>query len=313
MRLLVTGGAGFIGSNFVHYWLRKNPKGEIVDIDKFTYAADKRNLDGVDGNRHALVVGDIAEPEIINKLVRDIDAVVNFAAETHVDNSIRDSAPFVHSNIVGVRVLLEAVRKYEKRFHQVSTDEVYGSLGLNSRKKFSETSPYNPRNPYAATKAAADHLVRAYCNTYGTDATISNCSNNFGPRQHVEKLIPKTIRSAERSMRVAVYGSGRQVRDWIYVYDHCTAIDLILKKGVPGETYLVSAGNMRCNMDVVREILDLLDRPHRLVKHVRDRPGHDAMYALNSGKIRRELGWKPEFGFENALKYTIQWYLACGR
>jgi dTDP-glucose 4,6-dehydratase len=313
MRLLVTGGAGFIGSNFVHYWLRKNPKGEIVDIDKFTYAADKRNLDGVDGNRHALVVGDIAEPEIINKLVRDIDAVVNFAAETHVDNSIRDSAPFVHSNIVGVRVLLEAVRKYEKRFHQVSTDEVYGSLGLNSRKKFSETSPYNPRNPYAATKAAADHLVRAYCNTYGTDATISNCSNNFGPRQHVEKLIPKTIRSAERSMRVAVYGSGRQVRDWIYVYDHCTAIDLILKKGVPGETYLVSAGNMRCNMDVVREILDLLDRPHRLVKHVRDRPGHDAMYALNSGKIRRELGWKPEFGFENALKDTIQWYLACGR
>jgi len=307
LKLLVTGGAGFIGSNFIHYWLKKYKKDEIINLDKMTYAANPKNLEGLPEDRHKLVVGDIADAELVNKLVKDVDAIVNFAAESHVDNSINNSEPFIHSNIVGVHVLLEAAKKYEKRFHQISTDEVYGSLPLNSTKKFNEHTPYNPRNPYAATKAAADHLVMAYVNTYKLNATISNCSNNFGPRQHPEKLIPKTITNALQNKPIPIYGNGMQVRDWIYVEDHCSAIDLILKKGEIGEKYLISAENERHNIDVVKSILKLLNKPNSLIQYVADRPGHDVRYALEPKKIK-ELGWKPKYKFDEALKNTVKWY-----
>ena len=307
MKLLVTGGAGFIGSNFIHYWLKKYKKDEIINLDKMTYAANPKNLEGLPEDRHKLVVGDIADAELVNKLVKDVDAIVNFAAESHVDNSINNSEPFIHSNIVGVHVLLEAARKYEKRFHQISTDEVYGSLPLNSTKRFNEHTPYNPRNPYAATKAAADHLVMAYVNTYKLDATISNCSNNFGPRQHPEKLIPKAITNALQNKPIPIYGNGMQVRDWIYVEDHCSAIDLILKKGEIGEKYLISAENERHNIDVVKSILKLLNKPNSLIQYVADRPGHDVRYALDPKKIK-ELGWKPKYKFDEALENAVKWY-----
>ena len=307
MKLLVTGGAGFIGSNFIHYWLKKYKKYEIINLDRMTYAANPKNLEGLPEDRHKLVVGDIADAELVNKLVKDVDAIVNFAAESHVDNSINNSGPFIHSNIVGVHVLLEAARKYEKRFHQISTDEVYGSLPLNSTKKFNENTPYNPRNPYAATKAAADHLVIAYVNTYKLNATISNCSNNFGPRQHPEKLIPKAITNALQNKPIPIYGNGMQIRDWIYVEDHCSAIDLILKEGEIGKKYLISAENERHNIDVVKSILKLLNKPQSLIQYVADRPGHDVRYALEPKKIK-ELGWKPNYKFYEALKNTVKWY-----
>ena len=307
IKILVTGGAGFIGSNFIHYWLKKYKKDEIINLDKMTYAANPKNLEGLPEDRHRLVVGDIADAELVNKLVKDVDAIVNFAAESHVDNSINNSEPFIHSNIVGVHVLLEAARKYEKRFHQISTDEVYGSLPLNSAKRFNEHTPYNPRNPYAATKAAADHLVLAYVNTYKLNATISNCSNNFGPRQHSEKLIPKAITNALQGRPIPIYGNGMQVRDWIYVEDHCSAIDLILKKGEIGEKYLVSAENELHNIDVVKSILKILNKPNSLIQYVADRPGHDVRYALEPKKIK-ELGWKPKYKFGEALENTVKWY-----
>jgi len=307
LKLLVTGGAGFIGSNFIHYWLKKYKKDEIINLDKMTYAANPKNLEGLPKDRHKLIVGDIANAKLVNKIVKDVDAIVNFAAETHVDRSITNPKPFIHSNIVGVYVLLEAVKRYEKRFHQISTDEVYGSLPLNSRKKFNEATPYNPRNPYAATKAAADHLVMAYVNTYKIKATISNCSNNFGPRQNPEKLIPKTITNALQNKPIPIYGNGMQVRDWIYVEDHCSAIDLILKKGEIGEKYLISAENEMHNIDVVKSILKMLNKPESLIQHVEDRPGHDVRYALEPKKIK-ELGWKPKYKFNEALKITIEWY-----
>jgi len=308
LKLLVTGGAGFIGSNFIHYWLKKYKKYEIINLDRMTYAANPKNLEGLPEDRHKLVVGDIADAELVNKLVKDVDAIVNFAAESHVDNSINNSGPFIHSNIVGVHVLLEAARKYEKRFHQISTDEVYGSLPLNSTKKFNENTPYNPRNPYAATKAAADHLVIAYVNTYKLNATISNCSNNFGPRQHPEKLIPKAITNALQNKPIPIYGNGMQIRDWIYVEDHCSAIDLILKEGEIGKKYLISAENERHNIDVVKSILKLLNKPQSLIQYVADRPGHDVRYALEPKKIK-ELGWKPKYKFDEALKNTVKWYV----
>jgi dTDP-glucose 4,6-dehydratase len=307
LKLLVTGGAGFIGSNFIHYWLKKYKKDEIINLDKMTYAADPKNLEGLPKDRHKLIIGDIADAKLVNEIVKDVDIIVNFAAETHVDRSITNPKPFIHSNIVGVYVLLEAAKKYEKRFHQISTDEVYGSLPLNSRKKFNEATPYNPRNPYAATKAAADHLVMAYVNTYKIKATISNCSNNFGPRQNPEKLIPKTITNALQNKPIPIYGNGMQVRDWIYVEDHCSAIDLILKKGEIGEKYLISAENEMHNIDVVKSILKMLNKPESLIQHVEDRPGHDVRYALEPKKIK-ELGWKPKYKFNEALKITIEWY-----
>jgi len=308
MRLLVTGGAGFIGANFIHYWNGRHPRDEIINIDKLTYAADLHNLDGISRNRYTFVKGDIADRKLMMRLVKDVDAIVNFAAESHVDNSINDSTPFVHSNFVGVHSILEAVRKHEKRFHQVSTDEVYGSLPLNSKKRFDESSPYNPRNPYSATKAAADHLVRAFHNTYKVPITISNCSNNYGPYQHYEKLIPKSVINALRNRKIPIHGSGVQVRDWIYVEDHCSGIEAVLKKGEIGETYLISAGCERHNVDVVREVLKMVGKPASLIDHVADRPGGDMRYAIDASKIRRELGWKHRYSFDKGMKLTVDYY-----
>ncbi len=309
MKLLVTGGLGFIGSNFIKYWFKKHSKDTIINIDKVTYAADQRNLIGIEKYDYVFVKGDISNPKTVLALSKNVDAIINFAAESHVDNSILNSSNFVKSNIIGVHNLLEAVRKYEIRFHQVSTDEVYGSLPLNSKLKFNEKSRYNPRNPYSATKAAADHLVNAYFNTYRLPVTISNCSNNYGPNQHPEKLIPKTIINAVKEMPIPVYGNGLQVRDWIYVEDHYSALEQIIKKGAYGETYLVSANNERHNIDVIKSILKELNKSEKLINSVKDRPGHDVRYAIDARKITRELGWKPKIKFDDGLKLTISHYL----
>lgn len=308
MRLLVTGGDGFIGSNFIHYWFRKHPKDSVVNVDKLTYAANPENLNGVEKYEYEFIKADITDSTRIGSVVKDVDCIVNFAAESHVDNSIADSSVFVRTNVLGVHVLLEAAKKYEKRFHQVSTDEVYGALPLNSKVKFNENSPYRPRNPYSATKAAADHLVMAYCNTYKLNATISNSSNNFGPRQHQEKLIPKTVYNALHNKEVPVYGNGLQIRDWIYVDDHCSAIEVIIKKGSAGETYLVGANQELHNIDLVKKLLGHLRKPESLIKFIPDRPGHDARYAIDARKIMRDLGWKPKGRFESRLKQTVDWY-----
>ena len=308
MKILVTGGAGFIGSNFLHYWFGRHPKDEIINFDLMTYAADPRNLVGLEKYNYSFIKGDIADRELVGKAIGDVDAVVNFAAESHVDNSINDSSRFVHSNIVGLHSVLEAVRRHGKRFHQVSTDEVYGSLPLDSSLRFTEESSYRPMNPYAATKASADHLVRSYFNTYGIDVTISNCGNNYGPRQHLEKLIPKAISNALEGRNIPLYGNGMQVRDWIYVDDHCSAIEAILGKGVVGETYLIGADGEMPNIKIVKLILRELGKPGSLIEYIKDRPGHDARYALDASKIRKELGWSSKYSISEGIKATIDWY-----
>ncbi len=309
MKLLVTGGAGFIGANFIHYWFKKRPGDKIVNLDKLTYAADLSNLKKFEDNpNYSFIKGDIVDKEVVKKAANDVDVIVNFAAETHVDNSINDSSVFIRSNIMGVHTLLEVVREKSIRFHQVSTDEVYGSLQLTSKKKFNEKSKYSPKNPYSATKAAADHLVNAYFNTYKLPVTISNCSNNYGPFQHPEKLIPKTIISALNDRPVPVYGAGMQVRDWIYVEDHCSAIEKIIEKGEYGQTYLIGANGEKTNLDVVKKILNILGKSEKLIKFVNDRPGHDVRYAIDARKIKMELGWKSETTFEEGIKNTIKFY-----
>ena len=309
MRLLVTGGTGFIGVNFIHYWLKKRPKDKIINLDKLTYAADLSNLKEFERNpNYSFIKGDIVDKEVVKKATNDVDVIVNFAAETHVDNSIKDSSNFIRSNIVGVHTLLEIVREKGIRFHQVSTDEVYGSLPLNSRKKFDEKSKYSPKNPYSATKAAADHLVNAYFNTYKLPVTISNCSNNYGPSQHPEKLIPKTIINALNDKPIPIYGTGMQVRDWIYVEDHCSAIEKIIDRGEYGQTYLVGANGEKSNIYVVKKILNILGKSESLIKFVEDRPGHDVRYAIDASKIKKELGWKPQTRFEEGIKKTIKFY-----
>lgn len=310
MRLLVTGGAGFIGANFIHYWLKKYPTDNIINLDKLTYAADLHNLRDLKTNKnYSFIRGDIANKNAVEKLADKVDTIINFAAESHVDRSIADSSNFVRSNIIGVHNLLEISRKHKIRLHQVSTDEVYGSLRLRSSEKFKETSRYAPKNPYAATKASADHLVNAYYNTYDLPVTISNCSNNYGPYQHPEKLIPKTIINAILGNTIPIYGNGLQIRDWIYVEDHCSALDIILKKGSYGETYLVGVNNERQNIDVVKMILTQLEVNKDAIKFVADRLGHDVRYAIDSTKIKKKLGWKPKFGFENSLNMTITYYI----
>ena len=308
MKLVVTGGLGFIGSNFINYWLSNHPDDEIVNVDKVTYAANFDNISEPNSENYRFVKADINDKKVMEEVISASDTVINFAAESHVDNSIASPEEFLKSNYMGVFNILELVRKYDKIFHQVSTDEVYGSLSLNSPDRFDENSCYNPKNPYSSTKAAADFLIRAYVNTYGIKATISNCSNNFGPNQHPEKLIPKTILNAISNHRIQIYGSGEQVRDWIYVEDHCRALDLVLHKGRIGETYLVSSENEMRNIDVVNKILSILDAPSNLTEHVNDRPGHDKRYALNPEKIQKELGWSPRDNFEEALVKTIKHY-----
>ncbi|HWU23545.1 MAG TPA: dTDP-glucose 4,6-dehydratase [Nocardioides sp.] len=309
-RILVTGGAGFIGSNFVHHLVRSTAASVTV-LDLMTYAASRDSIAGLPGDRVRLVEGDVADPELVDRLVADADAVVHYAAESHNDNSLSDPAPFVHTNLVGTFTLLEAVRRHDVRFHHVSTDEVYGDLDLDDPDRFTEDSAYRPSSPYSATKAGSDHLVRAWVRSFGVRATISNCSNNYGPWQHVEKFIPRQITEVIDGRRPRVYGDGLNVRDWIHTEDHSSAVLAILERGRIGETYLIGADGERSNVDVVRAILRQLGRPEDDIEWVTDRAGHDRRYAIDSGKLRRELGWQPQYAdFDAGLAQTIAWYRA---
>jgi dTDP-glucose 4,6-dehydratase len=309
MKLLVTGGAGFIGSNFIRYILKKYPDYEIVNLDLLTYAGNLENLKDVEKNKnYKFVRGDIADKELVNNLVKDVDAIVNFAAESHVDRSILDSSDFIQTNIVGTHNLLEAAKRNGlKRFHHISTDEVFGHLGRHDP-AFDENTPYAPRSPYSASKAASDHLVRAYFHTFGLPITISNCSNNYGPFHFPEKLIPLAITNLIEGKYVPVYGDGLQVRDWLFVSDHCEAIDLIIQKGKIGETYCIGGNSEKTNMEIVKKVLDLLNQGEEMIEYVKDRPGHDRRYAIDFSKIKAELGWQPRMSFEEGMKQTVDWY-----
>lgn len=313
MRLLVTGGAGFIGSNFIHYILNKYKDVNIVNFDKLTYAGNLENLtDIASGPRYKFVQGDIADESAVRQVMKDnkIEAIVNFAAETHVDRSIHGgNREFVLTNTLGVQTLLDCMRQQEVGVMvQVSTDEVYGSLDLESKDAFSEDTPLTPNMPYAAAKAGGDMLARAAFKTYGTDVRVTHCSNNYGPYQFPEKLIPFFIFKALRDEPLPLYGDGQNVRDWIYVLDHCAALDAVLHKGKAGEVYNIGVNNERSNLEIAKIILTELDKPESLLTFVADRPGHDRRYAINSQKIETELGWQPQYKFEEAIRKTIKWY-----
>jgi dTDP-glucose 4,6-dehydratase len=307
-RLLVTGGAGFIGSNFVHYVVDHTDH-HVTVLDKLTYAGNRASLAGVPDDRVTFVHGDICNAELVEELVATVDGVVHYAAETHNDNSIDDPQPFLHTNVVGTFTLLEAVRKRRIRFHHVSTDEVYGDLALHDPHRFTELTPYNPSSPYSSTKASSDHLVRAWVRSYGVAATVSNCSNNYGPYQHVEKFIPRQITNILRGIRPKLYGQGRNVRDWIHADDHSSAVLRIFEEGRTGETYLIGANGEKDNKSVVELILTLMGEDPHAYDNVPDRAGHDLRYAIDSTKLRTELGWRPQYrDFEHGLAATIGWY-----
>lgn len=307
--IIVTGGCGFIGSNFVHYVVNNHPGVHVTVLDKLTYAGNPENIAGLPADRVELVVGDICDAGLLDRLVPGHDAIVHYAAESHNDNSIDDPAPFLRTNVEGTFRLLQAARKFGVRYHHVSTDEVYGDLALDDPARFTEETPYRPSSPYSSTKAASDHLVRAWHRTFGVRATISNCSNNYGPYQHVEKFIPRQITSILDGRRPKLYGDGRNVRDWIHTDDHSSAVWTILTKGEMGETYLIGADGERSNIDVLRAILTRMGKPADDFDWVRDRPGHDRRYAIDSTKLRRELGWEPErTDFSEGLDQTIAWY-----
>ena len=312
-KMLITGGAGFIGSNFIHYILSKYNDYQVINLDKLTYAANLDNLKDIEDNKnYRFIHGDIADKEFIFKLFEDkkFDIVINFAAESHVDNSILNPQIFTITNILGTQVLLDACRKYNiKRFHQISTDEVYGELPLDDNSiLFTEKTPLNPSSPYSASKASADMLVKSYYRTYSLPITISRCSNNYGPYQHLEKLIPLMISKAINNDNLPVYGNGLNVSDWLHVYDHCTAIDLIIHEGKIGEIYNIGGNNEKSNIDVVKIILKELGKSEKLIKYVNDRPGHDLRYAIDSTKIKTTLNWKPVYSFEKGILDTIKWY-----
>ncbi len=308
MHLLVTGGAGFIGANFVHATLRDHPHDSVTVLDKFTYAGSRESLAPA-GDAVRLIEGDVADAELVAELVSQADAVVHFAAETHVDNALADPHPFLHTNVIGTFTVLEAVRRHDVRMHHISTDEVYGDLDLDDTARFTESTPYNPSSPYSSTKAASDMLVRAWVRSYGVRATISNCSNNFGPYQHVEKFIPRQITNVLTGRRPKLYGSGANVRDWIQVDDHNSAVRRILEAGIPGRTYLIGAENERSNLVVLQSILAAMGRDPDDFDHVTDRAGHDLRYAIDPSALRDELGWKPvNSDFDIALSETIDWY-----
>lgn len=308
MRLLVTGGAGFIGSNFVHYILNRYSDYDVVTLDDLTYAGNLENLKLAEGNsRHRFVKGSITDAALVDGLVAECDIVVHFAAESHVDRSIMNPGAFVETNVHGTYVLLEAARKYNKRFHHVSTDEVFGALGRDDA-PFDESTPYDPRSPYSASKAASDHLVRAYFHTYGLPVTISNCSNNYGPYHFPEKLIPLAITNLLEGKSVPVYGDGLQVRDWLYVEDHCRAIDMIVHQGKLGETYCVGGNAETENIVLVKQLLELLGKDASSIEYVKDRAGHDRRYAINFSKINNELGWEPTVTLEAGLAKTVEWF-----
>lgn len=311
MKLLVTGGAGFIGSNFIRYWLREHPGDAVVNFDALTYAGNLENLHDVQAqSNYVFIHGDICDPAAVAQAMAGVDVVVHCAAETHVDRSILSAAPFIHTNIVGTHALLEAALTAKvQRFHHVSTDEVFGQLALGTAEKFNEGSPYQPRSPYAASKAAADHLVRAYHVTYGLPVTISNTANNFGPYMFPEKLIPLAITNLLEGKTVPVYGDGQYVRDWLYVEDHCRAIDLILTQGTVGETYCIGGLTEDIsNLAVVKKIVALLGADEAKIQFVKDRPGHDRRYAIDWSKAKRELGYQPAHSFDECLSATVQWY-----
>ncbi len=309
MRILVTGGAGFIGANFCRYLLECRPKSQITVIDKLTYAGNKANLGGLAKDRLEFVLGDICDEKKIDKLVQENDIVVHFAAESHNDNSLREPWPFIETNIVGTYRILEAVRKYDKRLHHISTDEVFGDLALDDKAKFNEATAYNPSSPYSASKACSDHLVLAWVRSFGLKATISNCSNNYGPLQHIEKFIPRQITNILEGQKPKLYGAGANIRDWIHVDDHCSAILAVIERGRVGETYLIGSAGEKSNKVVLATILELMDKPKNWFEPVADRPGHDRRYAIDSTKIKDELGWRPRFkDFREGLASTIDWY-----
>jgi dTDP-glucose 4,6-dehydratase len=308
MKILVTGGAGFIGSNFVHYLCEKYPDYQVVVLDKLTYAGHKINLSGLNIE---FIVGDICDPETVNRAMNGVDIVVHFAAESHVDRSITGPEAFIQTNVIGTHVLLQHALKHQvKLFHHVSTDEVFGSLDRRSKHKFNEeTTVYNPRSPYSASKAASDHLVKAYFYTYGLPVTISNCSNNYGPYQHPEKLIPLTITNLMAGKKIPVYDDGGQMRDWLHVEDHCKAIDLIIKGGRVGETYLVGGLTEDVtNLEIIKMLLKILGKGNDSIEFVKDRAGHDQKYAVDWNKIKTELGWQPSVNLSEGLEKTVKWY-----
>ena len=313
MRLLVTGGAGFIGSNFVHYIYQQRPDWHITIYDSLTYAGNKANLEGLHSSRVNFIQADICDETAIDAAIADCDIVVHFAAESHNDNSLHSPWPFINTNIIGTFRILEAARKHNKRLHHVSTDEVFGDLELDDPNRFKETTPYNPSSPYSASKAGSDHLVRAWIRSFNLRATISNCANNYGPYQHVEKLIPRQITEILEGRQPKLYGTGENVRDWIHVDDHNDAVLTILEKGKIGDTYIIGADNDHTNNKMVIEmILELMDKPKDWIEYVNDRPGHDMRYAMDSTKLRAELGWQPKFtdneGMRRGLQETIKWY-----
>ena len=307
--MIVTGGAGFIGSNFCHYVAEHHPEVHITVLDKLTYAGNPANLDGIDADRCELVVGDICDAELVDRLFAQNDCCVHFAAESHNDNSIADPSPFLKTNVEGTYTLLQAARKHDVRLHHISTDEVYGDLALDDPARFTEETPYRPSSPYSSTKAGSDLLVRAWVRTFGVRATISNCSNNYGPRQHVEKFIPRQITNIIDGIRPKLYGDGLNVRDWIHTEDHSSAVWEILTRGRIGETYLIGADGEKNNIDVLHAILEGMGKDPDDFDWVKDRPGHDRRYAIDSTKLRRELGWRPQHtDFASGLAQTIKWY-----
>jgi len=308
MKVLVTGGAGFIGSNFVRRTRQTRPDWAITVLDALTYAGNRASLSGLD-DEISFVEGSIVDVTLVDRLVSDTDVVVHFAAESHNDNSLDDPWPFMETNILGTYRLLEAVRRHGKRIHHISTDEVYGDLELDDPLRFTESTPVNPSSPYSASKASADLLVRAWVRSFGTRATLSNCSNNYGPRQHVEKLIPRQITGVLQGVRPKLYGAGANVRDWIHVDDHNDAVVAVIERGRLGETYLIGADGEQSNREVIALILELMGKPADWFDHVPDRPGHDMRYAINSGKLRAETGWSPRYqDLRAGLTQTIQWY-----
>lgn len=307
--ILVTGGCGFIGSNFVHYVVNTHPDVHITVLDALTYAGNLENIKGLPEDRVTFVHGNICDADLLDRLVPGHDAIVHYAAESHNDNSIANPAPFLETNVDGTFKLLQAARKYDVRYHHISTDEVYGDLALDDPHRFTEETPYNPSSPYSSTKASSDLLVRAWHRTFGVKATISNCSNNYGPYQHVEKFIPRQITNILEGQRPKLYGDGLNVRDWIHTDDHSSAVWTILTKGVIGETYLIGADGERNNITVLKSILRAMGQPEDAFELVKDRPGHDRRYAIDSTKLRTQLGWQPQHtDFAEGLEQTINWY-----
>ena len=312
MKILVTGGAGFIGSNFIHYWLEKHPDDEIVNFDSLTYAGHLESLQTIKDNPHySFIKGDITDAKAVNEVVSKVDAIIHFAAESHVDRSILDPLIFTRTNIIGTQNLLEAAKKFGiKKFHHVSTDEVFGALPLGTEDKFNEATPYNPHSPYAASKAGSDHIVRAYFDTFNVPITITNCSNNFGPYQDPEKFMPRMITNLLMGQKVKVYGDGKYVRDWLHVIDHCRAVELVFLKAAPGSTYCVGGMTEDVNnLEVAQKVIKLLGKNEAdSIEFVTDRPGHDRRYAVDWAKINKDLGWEPQHNFDSWLEKTVTWY-----